>query len=245
MHYTLGTYVGLTAQNIKSLSAAEHPRDAIQRKDVGPLLIEFVEQLRIDGRLDHADQRFLCQLGNLVEGGGSDLRDNVGHCIHLLAPNYCRTDRLVRGIGKFGLFARCCVCPKRETERGMSSETTRMFAGLYKDPLFVGRVRRSPSPTLRTFSSIHVPPASTTTFNPALTSRATLSGVCDTRFSPGKRSLRIPTVNSLYGMGRPRRLGLASVDSSSSLLSGGVVGASRSMVARRRIEDDENWRYEE
>lgn len=42
-------------------------------------------------------------------------------------------------------------------------------------------------------------------------------------------------------MGRPRRLGLLLVELDSSSLSGGVVGASKSMVARRRID----WRYQE
>lgn len=152
---------------------------------------ELVVQLGVDPRLDHAYERLLGQFWDLVEGRGTNLRHNVCHGVHLFGLDDRRADGLIRRIRELSPLSGFSA--KQEKKERIRDETLTKACD-----------KLAPRQAARCLMMIHregaqgklVPPDSTTTLNPALTKDATLSGVCETRFSPGYLSLKTPTVSS-------------------------------------------------
>jgi hypothetical protein len=132
------THIGLAAQHVEGLSAAEHPGDAVEREHGRLLDAELVVQLRVDPGLDHADDRLPGEPGDLVEGRGADLRDNVRHRVQLVGRDDRRPGRLVRVVRELRPLAGCERSTRKKYPTVSESSTSSRRSAETKIKIFLG-----------------------------------------------------------------------------------------------------------
>ena len=65
--------VGLGAERVVGLAAAQRAGDAVHGERRGPLVPELLHQVRVLGGVEEGDEGAVAELGRLVRGGGAQL----------------------------------------------------------------------------------------------------------------------------------------------------------------------------